>query len=185
MINFAIMKDNKTEEVMVQEAIQPGTLLKAKDGSEYVVFKYYLDSQKHKCDTPTDTFNGSYIGKENTYTRKKIEDYRLADKAEIELLERLNSLIDKAEKLDMERTRLYYEAEAKKLALDSRQKSLDELPNRIKGVENAITALLANIKEAAKLTGQASVRGEVVCKELNDIIKKVQKLLYIESYSPF
>ena len=161
---------------MAQEVIRPGTLLKAKDGSEFMTFKFYTTGSHHskKSETPTEWCSGKNVG--GSVVFRRVEDFRPADKAESEVLDVLNDLRKAAAQNYHKYYQLCREVKLKKRALDSRQEYLDELPNMIKSVENAITALLVNIKEAAKLTGMATVRGDVIYRELDGILGEVKDL---------
>ena len=156
------------------EAIKARTLLKANDGSEFVEFRYYTFGRR-KCDFPTATFIGKTPQGKKVY--RQVKDYRLADKAEADLLDALNKRRRDAAWRYSWYSDLYYKMLDRDYAFCEQMKYLSYLPTEI-------TKLHKYIEEQKKKTIDAVVKsktkesiGEVIKKEFDDIKFEVRLLL--------
>ena len=160
----------ETEEKTMEE-LQPRTLLKAKDGSEYIVFMYYLDTsdprKQKKSDTPTELFSGYFYGDDGKrrYPRK-VSDYRIADKIDQSLLDTFLSLrVGTWQKYD-EYCKL---VEASERMQDVYADVKDNAPKHLQSAIDTIDKMKQGIDYVMQYTGKDYVKGEEIAKQLTAI----------------
>ena len=159
---------------MENEVIQPRTLLKAKDGSEYIEFKFYVIRKQAKSETPTDRFCGMTTYQDRVY--RNVEDYRIADDAE-----------QKIYKLLMERKtaafREYREWQICSSNASEKARGLQNQLNFIAGIYTYIGCVLKKIDKMENYinavityTAKDYVKGDAIKKDLKDIREDLANL---------
>ena len=153
------------------EELQPRTLLKAKDGSEYIVFLYYVDpnsrSRQKKSDTPTELFTGYCYGDngKRRFTRN-VSDYRVADEVDQKFVDTINKIRDDL----WHQYREYWvlSKKSEQIAYNC-TKIKDSAPKDIQSVINKMDATIQGIGYTIEYTGKDYVKGEVIAKQLEDM----------------
>ena len=158
-------------------ALKQGTLLKAKDGSKYVVFRYYVHPEikgwQKKCDTPTSKFRGVGIGQSLQQTFAcNVEDFRLADAAEQELITHIIELREKDAEVQSKN----------ESALRNNQdisRRFADVPGQLSVTIDAIDNLVKGIEVVMLYTGKTYVDGSTLRKELGKIENTMKRILAI------
>lgn len=158
--------------------LQPRTLLKAKDGSEYIVFMYYIDpsdpKKQKKSDTPTELFSGYNYDEsgKRRYTRS-VSDYRIADEIDQNLLDSISSLRESLWQKYNEYRKL---AETNERIQDSYTDVKNSAPKHLQSAIDTIDKMKQGIDYVMQYTGKDYVKGEEIAKQLT-IIKPLLTLV--------
>lgn len=153
------------------EELQPRTLLKAKDGSEYIVFMYYLDTsdprKQKKSDTPTELFSGcSYDDNGLRRYPHKVSDYHIADEIDQKLLDTISSM---REVLYQNYDKYYKQVETNKQIQDGYTNVKNNAPKHLQSAIDTIDKMKQGIDYVMQYTGKDYVKGEEIAKQLTAI----------------
>ena len=151
---------------MEQEIFRPGMLLKSKDGSEYVVFKFYLGNNK-KYEEPEVQFRGKTLGPNCSTVKRLSEDFRSADKAEQELIDDATEYRSKAANAFFEARRRLREVEDR----EARIERISELDEAVVSVFDMLDCMTKGIDDVIRYTAKDYIKGETVKKDLDKIRK--------------
>lgn len=154
------------------EELQPRTLLKAKDGSEYIVFMYYLDTsdprKQKKSDTPTELFAGCDYEDDKGLRRypRKVSDFRIADEIDQKLLDTISSM---REVLYQNYDKYYKQVKTNKQIQDGYTNVKDNAPKKLQSAIDTIDKIKQGIAYVMQYTGKDYVKGEEIAKQLTAI----------------
>ena len=151
---------------MEQEKFRPGMLLKSKDGSEYVVFKFYLGNNK-KCEEPEARFRGKHLGSNFSTIIRLSEKFRPADKVEQELIDDATEYRSKAANAFFEARRRLREVEDR----EARIVRISELDEAVVSVSDILGCMMKGIDDVIRYTAKDYIKGETVKKDLDKIRK--------------
>lgn len=149
------------------EQLEPRTLLKAKDGSEYVVFLHYNDKDLRKTDIPTPQFRGFTYGTVDGRKNRiyKTADYKVADAVDQKYLEDINELRRLTYNFYAEFRKTREKAQRKYLLIES----ISEAPDDLQNIISKLNLLQRKIQAVVYYTGGDSVKSSIIKKELEDI----------------
>ena len=186
----------QAEGKMIMDKLEEGTLLKAKDGSRYVEFRYYESVEKCKNGIRKKSsectkwfcanweYNKTGLRRCHPNDERLLEDYVPLDGAEKSIVQAILKELEEVRDIGNKRRKEIYEYQRLKedfeFIIDSIKKNdLDDIKNGLFDLRTSVDGFRNEIDTVITLTAKDYIKGEYVNKKLKKIAEMIQSVRFI------